>query len=255
MGQRERAIVVEGLWEEFRVAEDRAVSFKEVISTFRLSRGRRSLWALQDVTLEIQRGETVGLIGQNGSGKSTLLRCIAGILPPTRGLVLVGGTLSSLIELGAGFHPELTGRENSELTAAFFGFSRKRFRRVLDDIVEFAELQDAFDRPIRAYSSGMIVRLAFSLAIHVEPEILLIDEVLAVGDESFQRKCIRKVGELREAGITIVFVSHDMRLVKRLCQRCVWLDEGVVAADGETSLVIDQYLNSVTGPANGVESV
>lgn len=238
----ERTLVVRDLSEEFRVVEDRAASLKEVASRLRFSRGRKSVWALRDVSFEMQRGETAGLIGRNGSGKSTLLRCIAGILPPTRGEVLVGGTVSSLIELGAGFHPELTGRENVVLTGVLFGLARERLRQKFDSIVEFAEVADAIDQPVRSYSSGMYVRLAFSLAVHVEPDILLIDEVLAVGDEAFQRKCVRRVAELGAAGVTIIFVSHDLPLVKQVCRRCILLHGGEIAEDGETSAVVDRYL-------------
>jgi ABC-type polysaccharide/polyol phosphate transport system ATPase subunit len=240
-----RAVVVRDLSEVFRVAEDRALSFKEVISRFRFSSGRRSIWALKGVSFEIERGETLGLIGENGSGKSTLLRCIAGILPPTTGEVLVSGSISSLIELGAGFHQELTGRENALVTGALFGLSAEKLRSKFASIVSFAELQEAIDHPIRSYSSGMYARLAFSLAVHAEPDILLIDELLAVGDEAFQRKCIGRIEELRSAGVTIVFVSHDLPLVKQLCERCLLLHKGKLAADGEASAVIESYLEHI----------
>ncbi|MEO7819498.1 MAG: ATP-binding cassette domain-containing protein, partial [Actinomycetota bacterium] len=170
-------VVVRDLWEQYRVREGRTHSLKEVVSRFRISGEHKDFWALQGVDLQIGRGETVGLIGQNGSGKSTLLRCIAGILPPTKGEVLVAGTVSSLIELGAGFHQELTGRENVKLTGALFGLTRKQIDDKFDSIVDFAEIESFIDQPVRAYSSGMYVRLAFSLAIHVSPDILLIDEV------------------------------------------------------------------------------
>jgi ABC-type polysaccharide/polyol phosphate transport system ATPase subunit len=201
------------------------------------------------VSFEIQRGETLGLIGENGSGKSTLLRCIAGILPPTTGQVLVSGSISSLIELGAGFHQELTGRENALVSGALFGLTARQLRSQLESIVAFAELEEAIDHPVRSYSSGMYARLAFSLAVHVEPDILLIDELLAVGDEAFQRKCVGRIDELRGAGVTIVFVSHDLPLVKQLCQRSILLHAGEIAADGETSAVIDEYLEHVRGGA------
>lgn len=235
------AIKVDGLWEEFRTLEDRARSLKEVVSRFRIARSRTSHLALKDISLEVAVSETVGLIGENGSGKSTLLRCIAGILPPTKGQALVSGTISTLIELGAGFHPELTGRENALIGGVLFGLTRQEIRRKFDSIVSFAELERVIDFPVRSYSSGMYVRLAFSLAVHVEPDIFLIDEVLAVGDEAFQRKCIAKVRQLAEAGVTIIFVSHDLSLIKTLCRRSILLHEGEVRMDGPTDDVIGAY--------------
>ncbi len=237
-------VLVDDLRLDFRILEDRASSIKEVASRFRIARAKRTFSALRGVSLEVSPSETLGLIGHNGSGKSTLLKCIAGILPPTSGKVLVGGTVASLIELGAGFHPELTGRENVMLNGAMFGLTRKQIRTKFDSVVAFAEVERVIDQPIRAYSSGMYVRLAFSLAIHVEPKILLIDEVLAVGDESFQRKCVGKVKELRGNGVTILFVSHDMGLVNEVCQRSILLSEGTIAADGETSAVVERYLEA-----------
>lgn len=236
------AIVVEGLWEEFRIADERAASIKEVISRFNIARGRRSVWALKDVSFDVTQGESLGLLGSNGSGKSTLLRCIAGILPPTRGEVLVRGAVSSLIELGAGFHEELTGRENIMVTGALFGLSRRELRERFEEIVGFAGLEEVIDRPVRAFSSGMYMRLAFALAASVDPQVLLIDEVLAVGDESFQRKCIRRISELRNNGVTIVFVSHDLSLLERVCERCILLRQGELVLDSDTRSVIETYL-------------
>lgn len=236
------AVRVRNLWEEFRIVQDRAASFKEVITRFRLSKGKRSVWALKDVSLEIEHGRTVGLIGENGSGKSTLLRCLAGILVPTKGEVLVSGPVSSLIELGAGFHPELTGRENVRLTGALYGFRRKDLERRLREIIDFAELSEVIDQPVRSYSSGMYVRLAFSIAVHVEPEIFLIDEVLAVGDERFQRKCVERIGKLGSEGVTIIFVSHDLTLVERVCSRSLLLHQGELVAEGSTAEVAQRYL-------------
>ncbi len=236
------AVVAEDLWERFTIQENRAANVKEVLTKFRFSRGRRDFWALKGVNVTIAQGETLGLIGENGSGKSTLLRCIAGILLPTKGKVLVRGSVSSLIELGAGFHPELTGRENIMLNAALFGLNRKQIKREFDSIVAFSEIEEFLEEPVRAYSSGMSVRLAFSLAVHVDPSILLIDEVLAVGDESFQRRCIQKVVELGEKGTTIVFVSHDLSLVQRICRRSIRLHHGEVADDGPTEQVARNYL-------------
>ncbi|MBW3590218.1 MAG: ABC transporter ATP-binding protein [Actinobacteria bacterium] len=239
------AVVVEGLIEEFSISEDRALSLKEVISRFRLARHRKTVRALDDISFEIAPEESVGLIGANGSGKSTLLRCIAGILPPTRGNVLVAGSVSSLIELGAGFHSELTGRENVLLAGALFGLTRAQLDEKFDAIVDFAEVREEIDQPIRSYSSGMYVRLGFSLAVHVEPSIFLIDEVLAVGDENFQRKCIRRIAEMNELGVTIIFVSHDLGLIRKVCRRCILLHEGRLAEDGEPEPVIKTYLQLI----------
>lgn len=236
-------VAVRELWEEFRIREGKSKSLKTALTIFQLASSRKSVWALRDISFEISRGETVGLIGENGSGKSTLLRCIAGILQPTRGEVLVGGTISSLIEVGVDFATELTGRENVMVNGALFGLTRKQLRERFDSIVAFAELEDVVERPVRAYSSGMKVRLAFSLAVHVEPTILLIDEALAVGDEAFQRKCAQRVAELGSSGVTIIFVSHDLPLVKQVCQRTLLLQEGSLIADGETDQVIEKYLS------------
>ncbi len=221
------------------------MSFKEVASRFKIARGRASVWALKNVFLDVEQGETIGLVGPNGSGKSTLLRCLAGIVPPTRGRVLVSGTVSSLIELGAGFHTELTGRENVMVTGALFGMDRKTLKKRFDEIISFAELEQVIDRPVRAYSSGMYMRLAFALAAFVEPDILLIDEVLAVGDEAFQRKCIDRIAELRGQGVTIVFVSHDLALLQRVCRRSVLLHGGQIKADGDTVSVVESYLQGI----------
>lgn len=242
MNPASKSVVVDDLWEEFRRARERTRSLKEAASRFWVSRGRTHFWALRGVSLDIDKGQTVGLIGENGSGKTTLLRCIGGILTPSRGRVLVSGPVSSLIELGAGFHAELTGRENLETVGAIFGMGKSQLNRELDSLVSFAELENYIDQPIRTYSSGMSIRLSFSLAVHVDPEILLIDEVLAVGDESFQRKCMRRIEEMSGEGVTIVFVSHDLPLVKQVCKRCVLLHEGEVVADGDTAEVVDRYL-------------
>jgi len=241
-----RAVVVEELWEGFTVHHNRVQHVKELLSRFRLSAGRKEFWALKGIDLEIPQGQTLGLIGANGSGKSTLLRCIAGILLPTKGRVLVRGSVSSLIELGAGFNLELTGRENIVLGGALFGLTRRQIKQQFNAIVEFSEVEAFLDEPVRTYSSGMNMRLAFALAVHVNPSILLVDEVLAVGDESFQRKCIQKVVQLGELGTTIVFVTHDLSLLDRICRRTVCLEEGVMVDDGETEVVVRRYLERVT---------
>lgn len=199
---------------------------------------------LEDITITIPKGETVGLIGANGSGKSTLLKLIAGITRPTSGRVVVSGEVGALIELGVGFVPDLTGRENLYLNAAVLGISRHTLKEELEEIISFSGIADYIDQPTRTYSSGMLVRLGFSLAIRLEPEILLIDEVLAVGDESFQHRSIDAILALHEAGKTIVFVSHNMALVDSFCDRVIWLNQGKVAGDGLPSQVIPHYLIS-----------
>ena len=203
--------------------------------------GAQEVWALRDVSVAIAPGEAVGLVGRNGSGKSTLLRLIAGIIRPTLGAVATGGRVGSLLELGAGFHPDFTGRENVELNGALQGLSRQRIRERFDEIVAFAELEDAIDRPVRTYSSGMTMRLGFSIAAFLEADVLLLDEVFAVGDESFQRKCFGVIAAFKERGGTILFVSHDASAVERLCDRAVLLRNGGLAYDGPVHEAITRY--------------
>ena len=203
-------------------------------------------WALRDVSFEASTGETLCLIGANGSGKSTSLQLAAGILRPTTGSVEVEGRVAALLELGAGFHPEFTGRENARLSAALFGLSGREFRQRCPQIEEFAEIGDFIDKPVKTYSSGMLVRLAFAVAIHVEPEVLLVDEALAVGDYYFRQRCMRKVHELRSKQVTILFVSHAMADVQSLGTRVLWLDQGRVAEQGEPSAVVRKYLADMT---------
>jgi ABC-2 type transport system ATP-binding protein len=237
----EAAIVVEDLAKRFRVYHERNQSLKAS-----LVRGRRArydeFWALDGVSFEVARGETFGIIGHNGSGKSTMLKCLAKILTPDRGRVAVTGSLSALLELGAGFHPELSGRENVYLNAAILGLSRRDVDARFDDIVGFAGLEQFIDTPVKTYSSGMFVRLGFAVAINVEPDVLLIDEVLAVGDESFQRKCAEKIVEFRDQQRTIVIVSHGVGQLRQLCHRVVWLDHGRARAVGTGPEVVDAYM-------------
>jgi lipopolysaccharide transport system ATP-binding protein len=202
-----------------------------------------SLWALKDVSLEIQPGEVVGVIGRNGAGKSTLLKILTRITEPTAGRVVLRGRVGSLLEVGTGFHPELTGRENIYLNGAVLGMRRAEITRKFDDIVAFAEVEKFLDTPVKRYSSGMYVRLAFAVAAHLEPEILLVDEVLAVGDIAFQRKCLGKMGEVARTGRTILFVSHNMGAVLRLCNRCVWLSDGRVRSQGPAPEVVNAYVS------------
>ena len=203
--------------------------------------GAQEVWALRDVTLGIAPGEAVGLVGRNGSGKSTLLRLVAGIIKPTTGRVATGGRIGSLLELGAGFHPDFTGRENVELNGMLQGLTRARIRERFDEIVAFAELEHAIDRPVRTYSSGMTMRLGFAIAAFLEADVLLLDEVFAVGDESFQRKCFGVIAAFKERGGTIVFVSHDASAVERLCDRAVLLRDGNLAFDGPVHEAIGRY--------------
>jgi ABC-type polysaccharide/polyol phosphate transport system ATPase subunit len=203
---------------------------------------RRHFWPLRDISLTLARGESVGIIGPNGSGKSTLLKVIAGIFEPTSGEVVVKGRVASLLELGAGFHPDLTGRENIFLNGSVYGLGRQEMRQRLEPIIEFAELGDFIDVPIKHYSSGMYVRLGFAVAIHTEPDVLLVDEVLAVGDQAFQQKCIDRIYDLRQNGISIMLVSHNLSDVARLCDRAVWLQDGECRIEGSAMGVVQQYM-------------
>ena len=207
--------------------------------------------ALDEISLEIARGEMLGVIGSNGAGKSTLLKIIAGTTKPTAGTVLVDGKVSALIELGAGFHPEISGRENLFINAIMLGLSRQQVTERFDAIVSFAELEDFIDAPVKTYSSGMYMRLGFSIAIHIDPEVLLIDEVLAVGDEAFVHKCLEKIATFKRRGKTILLVSHGLESVRRLCDRVVWMKNGKVEASGDPPRVIDAYLKWVAYKEEG----
>ena len=199
-------------------------------------------WALKDIDFEIRWGEVVGIIGRNGAGKSTLLKVLSRITEPTQGRVVIGGRVASLLEVGTGFHPELTGRENIYLNGAILGMSRAEIRRKFDEIVAFAEVEKFLDTPVKRYSSGMYVRLAFAVAAHLEPEILIVDEVLAVGDVEFQNKCLGKMSEVATGGRTVLFVSHNLGAVGTLCERCILLAEGRIFKDGRSSEVVAEYL-------------
>ncbi len=198
-------------------------------------------WALKDINFEIKKGETVGIIGHNGSGKSTILKLIAGVMVPTKGRVKVKGKIAPLIELGAGFHPELTGRENIYINGAILGLNRKQIDEKFQEIVDFSELQEFIDTPVKHYSSGMYVRLGFSVAVHVEPDILLVDEVLAVGDTAFQIKCMKKIEEFKKKDVTIIIVSHSMILVRSFCSRAIQIDRSKLVADGLSGKIIKRY--------------
>src|SRR5438094_4279854 len=211
-----------------------------------------SVAALKDVSFVVDRGEAFGVIGRNGSGKSTLLKVISGILKPTSGTVRVNGRVAALIELGAGFHPEITGRENIVINGIMLGLSRREIDQRFDAIVEFSGIRDFIDQPVKTYSSGMYVRLGFAVAVHVDPEILLIDEVLAVGDEEFSQKCIAKIQEMKYRGVTQIFVTHQLDQVRNLCDRALWLDHGAAAAIGDPARVVDDYLQDVSGSVSVV---
>jgi ABC-type polysaccharide/polyol phosphate transport system ATPase subunit len=236
-------IEVEGVWKAFARPAAAPRTVKEWLLAAARGRGPapEPCWALQDVSLALPAGAAVGLVGDNGSGKSTLLKLIAGILGPTRGRLAVEGRVSALLELGAGFHPDFTGRENVFLNGALLGLSRREVAARLEAIVAFAELEGAIDAPVKTYSSGMYMRLAFAVATHVDPEVLVVDEVLAVGDARFARKCLARMRRFREAGVTILLVSHDASAVRALCDRAVWLEAGRVMADGEATTVLERY--------------
>jgi ABC-type polysaccharide/polyol phosphate transport system ATPase subunit len=233
-------IVVDRVSQRFRVSTQPYRTLKDLV----VARGRAAsteVVALQDVSLQAEAGDALGLVGRNGSGKTTLLRLLSGIFRPTSGRVAVGGRVGSLLELGAGFHPDFTGRENVYLNGSIHGLPRSRIRELMDEIVSFAELERFIDLPVRTYSSGMYMRLGFSVAAHIQADVLLLDEVFAVGDEDFQRKCFGKIAEFQRRGGTIVFVSHDAQAVERLCDRAVLLRQGEVAFDGPTREAIARY--------------
>ena len=240
----DNAVEVRDLWKTFRIFHDRNTTLKQALLR-RRKEEFEEFWALRDVSFDIPTGASFGLIGANGAGKSTMLKTLSRILVPDRGSVRVNGRISALLELGAGFHPELSGRENVYLNGNILGMSTATLKSKFDEIVEFSGLEEFIDRPVKTFSSGMYARLGFSVAVAVEPDILLIDEVLAVGDEQFQRRCAEKMGEIRASGRTVVFVSHGLASVQQLCDQAVWLDKGVVQAVGETHGVIEKYLGSV----------
>jgi ABC-type polysaccharide/polyol phosphate transport system ATPase subunit len=226
----------------YRVPRERIGTFKEY-AIRRLQRRitHEEFWALREVNLDVRSSEVFGIIGRNGAGKSTLLKVIARVLRPTRGRVVVFGNVAPLLEFGAGFHPELSGRENVMLNGVLLGFTEKEMHKKFDRIVEFAELGDFIDAPLRTYSSGMVARLGFAIATDVKPDVLIVDEVLAVGDESFQRKGQARMQEFREQGATILLVTHNMTMVQTMCQRAVWLDHGKVQVVGDAKEVAEQY--------------
>ena len=245
-------IAVEHAARKFRVYARKERTLKDLV----VARGQLNasdVWALRDISFQVEPGSAIGLVGRNGSGKTTLLRLLSGILKPTSGTVAVGGRIGSLLELGAGFHLDLTGRENVYLNGSIHGLKRAQIREKLDEIVAFAGLEEFIDLPVRTYSSGMYMRLGFAIASHVEADVLLLDEVFAVGDEQFQRKCFGRIFEFKQAGGTIVFVSHDAAAVERLCDRAVLLKDGHVAFDGPTHTAIVEYRRLLAGERNPEE--
>lgn len=236
------AIRVENLTKVYKLYDKPVDRLKESLHPFRKTY-HREFYALKDVSFEIKKGETVGIIGKNGSGKSTLLKIITGVLTPTSGMVQVNGKVSALLELGAGFNPEMTGIENIYLNGTIMGYTKEEMDTKIDDILSFADIGDFVCQPVKSYSSGMFARLAFAVSINVDPDILIVDEALAVGDLRFQLKCMDKFTEFREKGKTILFVTHDINSVKRFCSSCIWINEGEVQAAGNTDEITDLYLD------------
>ncbi len=249
-------ISVEGIGKEYRLGASMSSDMlrEQIANTVRRLLGRtptagngaNSFWALRDIDFEVEPGEVIGIIGHNGAGKSTLLKVLSEITEPTCGEIRVRGRIASLLEVGTGFHPELTGRENIYLNGAILGMTRVEISAKFDEIVAFSGIDKFLDTPVKRYSSGMYVRLAFSVAAHLEPEILVIDEVLAVGDLEFQKRCLGKMGQVARSGRTVLFVSHNMTAVNELCQRCLLLDHGRLVTNGPTSEVIDEYLEKMS---------
>jgi ABC-type polysaccharide/polyol phosphate transport system ATPase subunit len=233
---------VENVGKAFRRFEHKPFLLRNMLARLtRRSTKRSEFWPLRHVSFSIHRGETIGVVGQNGSGKSTLLRLIAGAAYPTEGHIAVRGRIAPLLSLGAGFHPDMSGRECIEINATALGLSRQELEERQSGIVSFAELAEFIDTPVRYYSSGMLARLGFSVAVHTDPDLLLVDEVLAVGDHAFQKKCVERILQLRDAGVTIVFVSHDGDMVEKLCSRVLWLKDGALVADGSARDVVAAY--------------
>ncbi len=235
--------------------EKRPRSFQEIaINWFRQNRHPKEyVWILRQVSFKIKRGQTVGVIGRNGAGKSTLLKLMSQIILPDSGTIQIAGRVSSILELGAGFHPDLTGRENIYLYGSILGLTRQKIQQKFNEIVEFAGLNAFIDIPVRHYSSGMYLRLAFSTAIYVEPDILLIDEAFAVGDHAFQQRCLNQITELIASGVTVILVSHDLDVIRTYCNRVIWLDEGTIKADGPAEWAIERYLENIYSMGNDLK--
>jgi ABC-type polysaccharide/polyol phosphate transport system ATPase subunit len=236
-------VLVQNVSKLYRLYQHPSDRIREIIP-FRTKKLHRDFWALQDISFSVENGETLGIVGPNGCGKSTLLQIICGILQPTGGRVVTRGRIAALLELGAGFNPEFTGRENVFLNGEIMGLSRAEIGRALPSIAGFADIGEFLDRPVKEYSSGMYVRLAFAVAAHLEPEILIVDEVLSVGDHNFQKKCTEKIEEMRRNGTTILLVSHATSSVQSMCDRVLWLRDGRLVADGDPATILADYLRS-----------
>lgn len=241
-----RVITAENLSKQYTLGSRQPHSFREMVTGIFAREGdgsNRWLWALRDISFDVDEGETLGLIGHNGAGKSTLLKILSRITKPTSGRAEIRGRVGSLLEVGTGFHSELSGRENIYLNGAILGMRRTEIEKKFDEIVAFSEIEEFLDTPVKHYSTGMYMRLAFSVAAHLDPEVLIVDEVLAVGDVGFQKKCLRKMRDVGESGRTVIFVSHDMQSITRLCRRVIWLKGGGLKSDGEAKHVVGEYLH------------
>lgn len=249
-------IKIEGISKKYRLGtKEPYYSLRDsFVNVFKKKKPKEEFWALEDINFEVEQGETIGIIGRNGAGKSTLLKILSRITPPTKGKITMRGRVASLLEVGTGFNPELTGRENIYLNGAILGMTKKEIGRKFDEIVAFSEIEKFLDTPVKRYSSGMYVRLAFAVAAHLEPEILVVDEVLAVGDANFQKKCLGKMNDVsKKDGRTVLFVSHNMGAVKQLCNRSMLLENGKIKTFGETEKVLNEYLNGNTNSEATIE--
>ena len=237
-----RSVEVHDVAKRYRIGDSWRPTLRDGVSLRRSANGARDFWALKGVSFNVDEGEVVGIVGRNGAGKTTLLKILSRITEPTRGVARMRGRVGSLLEVGTGFHPELTGRDNIFLNGGVLGMKRSQIRKRFDDIVEFAGVQQFLDTPVKRYSSGMYLRLAFAVAAHVEPDIVAVDEVLAVGDAEFQRRCLGKMSEFAHEGRTVLFVSHDLGAIAQMCQRVIWLDGGRIRHDGAADRTIELYL-------------
>ena len=248
--QKDISIKVENLSKSYKLYEKPIDRLKESLNPFRQAY-HKDFYALNHISFEIKRGETVGIIGKNGSGKSTLLKIITGVVTPTTGSVHVNGRISALLELGAGFNPDFTGLENIYMNGIIMGYSREATVEKLEQILSFADIGEFIHQPVKMYSSGMFARLAFAVAINIDPEILIVDEVLSVGDLHFQMKCMKKMKEMMDGGTTVIFVSHDIHAIRRFCEKAIWINQGVVAGIGDTNRVADQYIDFLKLESDG----
>lgn len=237
-------IKVENVSKSFKSYKDRALQLKDFV-VFHNHNKPEKRQILKNISFNVEKGQAVALIGHNGCGKSTMLKLLTRILRPNEGKIEIKGRVSSLIELGAGFHPDMTGRENIYINASIFGIGKKEIDRRIAEIIQFSEIEDFIDEPVRTYSSGMYMRLAFSIAINVDADVLLVDEILAVGDAAFQAKCFNKLISMKNNGTTIVLVSHSMDQVKMLCDRAIWIEDGMIKEDGETNTICDMYIDAM----------